>query len=56
MRPAQNHVAEGCYHDICPEQTPQKGHIESGKGEYGHEHDKMAFIIEANTLVYPCDD
>jgi hypothetical protein len=31
----------------------REGHNEGVEGNHEHEHDKMTFIIEADTLVYP---
>jgi hypothetical protein len=54
MRPTKSDKAEGGYYGVCPEGHLSEGHIKGGEGKYEHEHDKMTFIIEADTLVYPC--
>ena len=54
MWPARGNKAEGSYRDVCPERYLSGGRTES-EGEYGHEHGKMTFIMEADTLVYPCE-
>jgi hypothetical protein len=55
MWPAKGDIVEGSYRDVCPERYLSGGRAESGGGGYGHEHDKMTFIMEADTLVYPCE-
>ena len=55
MWPAKGDIVEGSYRDVCPERYLSGGRAESGGGGYGHEHDEMAFIMEADTLVYPCE-
>ena len=56
MRPTQSDKAEGGYHDVCPGGDFSEGHNDGREGNYEHEHDKVTFIIEADTLVYPYSD
>ena len=55
MWPAKGSIAKGSYRDVCPERYFSGARTESGEGEYRHEHDEMTFIMEADTLVYPCE-